>query len=188
MQLCKLVIRLIIDFKSNECFNRYDLLRKIWLRSLQILHQFMKQSKEILPIRQQSFLIQFGLVPNDLFNSNQFLPRKVFASLSIPLIHVIFIQMSEYGLWFGHFHYFFLNFLIFPNESILFFNLRRIAPELITVHGNPNATQWDTTTRYQLNQNESEIYPYHVFRAGIRDSMQTMLRTFLNDSHTICQR
>lgn len=114
MQLCKLVIRLIIDFKSNECFNRYDLLRKIWLRSLQIPHQFMKQSKEILPIRQQSFLIQFGLVPNDLFNSNQFLPRKVFASLSIPLIHVIFIQMSEYRFWFGYFFFTFFEFPYFP--------------------------------------------------------------------------
>lgn len=70
----------------------------------------------------------------------------------------------------------------------------RIAPELMTVMDNPNATRWSVGRGFHIESNGSSlngsaVYPYHVFKSGFRDSLRFNLNVFLPDkSHKICKR
>lgn len=57
----------------------------------------------------------------------------------------------------------------------------------MTVFDNPNAKYWNIEDGYQLNVNGSELYPYRVFGAGLRDSLFAVLGILLEDnSHYLC--
>lgn len=62
----------------------------------------------------------------------------------------------------------------------------RIAPELVTVENDRNATYWNIEDGYTPNVNESLIYPYRVFGSGLRDSLITMLGIYLDETHEEC--
>lgn len=62
----------------------------------------------------------------------------------------------------------------------------RITPELLTVRNNPSAVHWNVENGYQLNVNESEVYPYRVFGAGFDDSLQTLAKIAFDMSFKEC--
>lgn len=66
--------------------------------------------------------------------------------------------------------------------------VNRIAPELMTVANNGNATAyWNVENGYMNNVNQSNtVYPHRVFGCGLRDSLLIILGITLDDSHHIC--
>lgn len=45
----------------------------------------------------------------------------------------------------------------------------RVAPELLTVRGNPHAAHWSRENGYRLNGNENDVYPNRVFGTDVFD-------------------
>lgn len=62
-----------------------------------------------------------------------------------------------------------------------------IAPELLTVRGNPNATQWNAEDGYQSNGIASKMYPIRVFGTSMRDTLNVNLGILLDSYvHELC--
>lgn len=56
----------------------------------------------------------------------------------------------------------------------------------MTVEDNRNASYWNIEDGYEMNVNESEIYPYRVFGAGLRDILTMILGITVDDVHSLC--
>lgn len=56
----------------------------------------------------------------------------------------------------------------------------------MTVADNRNASHWNVEDGYGSNVDESEIYPYRVFGAGLRDILTMILGITVHDVHSLC--
>ena len=56
----------------------------------------------------------------------------------------------------------------------------------MTVNDNRNVSHWNVEDGYDSYVNESEIYPYRVFGAGLRDILVMILGITVDDMHTLC--
>lgn len=63
-----------------------------------------------------------------------------------------------------------------------------MAPEMMSVTDNQNATNWNLETGYDDSKsNGTETYPYRVFGAGARAGLFALLRLFEQDLEYLCR-
>lgn len=63
-----------------------------------------------------------------------------------------------------------------------------MAPEMMSVTGNKNATSWNLEDGYNnSDRNVTETYPHRVFGAGARVGLFALLRLFEQDLEYICR-
>lgn len=84
--------------------------------------------------------------------------------------------------------------MLYDNEMLLsgfhkIFVYSRVAPELLSVTGNPNATYWSLAKFYDDKVDgisPSESYPYRVFGTGTQNGLQLTLRLNRDDLDYMC--
>lgn len=88
------------------------------------------------------------------------------------------IYTNEYEIWFAKRNH---------NSFFWYLNFRAIS-DLLTVRNNPNVSHWNIEDGYELNVNESTVYPYRVFTVSTTDTLNTILVSIKNDRPDICHR